>query len=58
MEEEKTENSLPVLSYSKISTFKRCPKCYKFAYVDKLPKPPPKDYNIFGSFCHACFSYT
>jgi len=47
MNEEKIK--LPILSHSKIQTFNRCPKCYKFSYIDKLPKEE-KDYNILGSF--------
>jgi len=46
---EKTK--LPVLSYSKISSFKRCAKCYKLGYIDKLPKKD-KPYTLFGNFCH------
>lgn len=45
------KEKLPVLSYSKMVTFKRCPKSYKFIYIDKLPKEE-KPYNIFGKFCH------
>lgn len=44
--------NLPVLSYSKLTTFKRCAKCYKFQYIDKLPKTD-KPYTIFGKFCHS-----
>ncbi len=48
----KPENkSLPVLSYSKVTTFKRCAKCYKYGYIDKLPKVD-KPYTVFGNFCH------
>ncbi len=42
---------IPVVSYSKISTYKNCPKQYKFAYKDKLPRLE-KPYTIFGQFCH------
>ena len=48
---EKEETKLPVVSYSKVTTYKDCPKKYKFAYIDKLPRVD-KHYTIFGSFCH------
>jgi len=44
--------SLPVLSYSKVSSYKRCPKCYKLGYIDKLPKVE-KPYTVLGNFCHS-----
>lgn len=44
-------NNLPVISYSKITTYKNCSKSYKFAYIDKLPRVD-KPYTIFGQFCH------
>ncbi len=43
--------NLPVLSYSKVTSFKQCPKKYKFAYIDKLPRVD-KPYTVFGNFCH------
>ncbi|MFZ4795873.1 MAG: RecB family exonuclease [Bacteroidia bacterium] len=42
---------LPVISYSKLTTYKTCNKSYKFAYIDKLPRLD-KPYTIFGQFCH------
>ena len=48
---EKKRTKLPVISYSKITTYKDCPKKYKFAYIEKLPRVE-KHYTIFGQFCH------
>jgi putative RecB family exonuclease len=48
---EKEKIKLPVLSYSKVNTYESCPKKYKFAYIDKLPRQD-KSFTIFGSFCH------
>jgi len=45
------EKKLPVVSYSKITSYKECPRKYKFAYIDKLPRKD-KPYTIFGQFCH------
>lgn len=44
-------NNLPVVSYSKLTTYKNCPKNYKFVYIDKLPRLD-KPYTVFGNFCH------
>lgn len=49
---EKNDNNLPVFSYSKIGSYKACPKQYKFCYIDKLPRLD-KDFTVFGSFCHS-----
>jgi RecB family exonuclease len=48
---EKNDKNLPVFSYSKIGSYKSCPKQYKFCYIDKLPRLD-KDFTIFGSYCH------
>lgn len=45
------ESTLPIVSYSRITTYKTCPKSYKFAYIDKLPRLD-KPYTVFGQFCH------
>lgn len=42
---------LPIVSYSKLTTYKDCPKKYKFAYMDRLPRQD-KPYTVFGQFCH------
>jgi len=44
-------NNLPVVSYSKLTTYKNCPKAYKFIYIEKLPRLD-KPYTVFGNFCH------
>ena len=44
--------ALPIFSYSKISSYKSCPKAYKFIYIDKLPRLD-KPYFVFGSFAHS-----
>jgi len=49
MEKEKVK--LPVISYSKITTYKDCPKKYHFAYIQKLPRQE-KPFTVFGQFCH------
>lgn len=51
LEHDKQEEALPIVSYSKLSTYKNCPKSYKYAYIDKLPRLD-KPYTIFGQFCH------
>lgn len=43
--------NLPVVSYSRLTTYKNCPKGYKFAYIDKLPRLD-KPFTVFGQFCH------
>ena len=49
----KEKSDLPVLSYSKVSSYKSCPKKYRFAYIDKIPiKDKEKPYTVFGNFCH------
>jgi len=42
---------LPVVSYSKITSFKACPKKYKLCYIDKLERAQ-SPYADFGNFCH------
>lgn len=49
--EKEKENTLPVVSYSKVTSYKDCPRKYKFCYIDKLPRQE-KPYTIFGQFCH------
>lgn len=46
------KNKLPIISYSKVSSFKSCKKKYYFAYIEKLPRKEQKSFMIFGSFCH------
>jgi len=45
------KQNLPVVSYSKVTSYKNCPRQYKFSYIDKLPRLE-KPYTIFGQFCH------
>lgn len=41
-----------MLSYSQMNTFERCPRLWKYVYVDKLHVP--KDPNLeFGTFIHS-----
>jgi len=42
---------LPTVSYSKVTSYKSCPKKYKLSYIDKLPRAP-SIYADFGNFCH------
>jgi len=42
---------LPVVSYSKVTSYKSCPKKYKLTYIDKLERAP-SPYADFGNFCH------
>lgn len=40
-------------SYSRLSLYKRCPRAFKFRYVDKLPPPIKKSKAlVFGSAVH------
>jgi len=50
MDNNNPEN-LPIVSYSKISCYKTCPKQYKFLYIDKLQRLD-KPFTVFGQFCH------
>ncbi len=40
-----------ILSYSHIQTYERCPRRYKFAYVEKIPQPLSKSLS-FGTSLH------
>jgi len=50
--ENREKSNLPVISYSKLGTYKTCPRQYKFGYIDKLPKLD-KPFLSFGSASHA-----
>lgn len=40
------------LSFSRVDTYRRCPRKYRYAYVDGLPQPPSPHLS-FGSSVHA-----
>ncbi len=48
---ENNDLNLPIFSYSKIGSYKACPKQYDFCYIQKLPRLD-KTFTIFGSLCH------
>ncbi|QBI18261.1 PD-(D/E)XK nuclease family protein [Egibacter rhizosphaerae] len=39
------------LSFSRVDTYRRCPRQYRYAYIDKLPQPPSPHLS-FGSSVH------
>jgi len=48
---EKNDLNLPIFSYSKISSYKACPKQFKYCYIDKLPRLD-KTFTLLGSYTH------
>lgn len=53
---EKQKIKLPVLSYSKVTTYYQCPKKYKLSYIDKLPRKS-NIFGLLGSFAHQILEY-
>ena len=47
-------SSLPALSPSRLEAWDRCPRAYRFEYVDRLPRSQADEYPLLlGLACHA-----
>lgn len=43
-----------VISYSQFSKWKKCPRSWKLAYIDKIKTAKPSIHAVFGTAIHAC----
>jgi hypothetical protein len=43
-----------IISYSQYSKWKKCPRSWKLAYIDKIKTSKPGIHAIFGTAIHAC----
>jgi CRISPR/Cas system-associated exonuclease Cas4 (RecB family) len=53
MAEQKHEKNIFRYSYSRLKTFKECPRKHHYLYVEQLPEPQ-NEYTLGGSLFHRC----